>query len=214
MVGVDLPCIWSYKLTNVLSDEKQSPRCGTCSKTEEELGAALLKCAKCHSVRYCNKECQRKDWKTHKHCCGKPKSVPDTPLPNGKTLFDMIGGSTIHHLPEKEAYAYLIDSYRLRVEDEYVFTGDIGNDSLYGGGQPIKDFRRFLNKAEKRSGLLPSWWSAAKRKECEKVAVDKSGWSCLAYAVEKSDIQEHYGNPSMPMQLRMYAEKVYGKPIY
>lgn len=124
------------------------------------------------------------------------------------------GGSILHGLPEKDVYTHLIDSYRMRVEDEYVFTGNIGRDSLYGGGQPIKDFRRFLDKAEKRSGLLPSWWSAAKRKQCEGVAVDKNEWSCLAFAVEKSDIQEHYKNPMMPMKLRMFAEKVYGKPIY
>ena len=125
----------------------------------------------------------------------------------------MVSASILHQLPEKEAYTHLIDAYRLRIEDDYVFTGEVGYDSLYGGGHPIKDFRRFLNKAEKRSGVLPSWWSATKRRECEKVAVDKKGWSCLAFAVEKSDIQEHYKDPMMPMQLRMLAEKVYGKRV-
>jgi splicing suppressor protein 51 len=33
----------------------------------------------------------------------------------------------------------------------------------------------------------------------------------LACAVEKSDIVEKYGNPLMPMQLRMFAEQVYGR---
>ena len=150
----------------------------------------------------------------HKHTCGKPKDAPGAFNAKSTNMFDMLGGSSLHQLPEKEVYTFLIDAYRMRVEDEYVFTGDISEDSLYGGGQPIKEFRRFLNKTEKRPGLLPSWWSAAKRKECERVAVDESGWSCLAFAVEKSDIQEHYDNSMMPMQLRIFAEKVYGKPIY
>jgi splicing suppressor protein 51 len=36
------------------------------------------------------------------------------------------------------------------------------------------------------------------------------GWSSLSRAVEKSDIVEHYGDPTMPMQLRMLGEQVYG----
>lgn len=126
----------------------------------------------------------------------------------------MLGGNALYSLPENKAYTQLIDAYRLRVEDEYVFTGEVGSDTLYGSGRPIEDFRRFLNKAEKRSGLLPPWWSSTKRSACEKVAMDKNGWSCLAFAVEKSDIAEHYDDPIMPMQLRMLAEKVYGKPVH
>ena len=129
-------------------------------------------------------------------------------------ISSLLSDSALHNLPEKTVYNHLIDAYRLRVEDDYTFTGSIRHDSLYGGGQPIKDFRRFLDKAEKQKGLLPGWWSAAKRRECEKVAVDKKGWSCLAFAVEKSDVQEHYGNPLMPMRLRVLAEKVYGRPVY
>lgn len=30
-------------------------------------------------------------------------------------------------------------------------------------------------------------------------------------AVEKSDIKEHYGDPMMPMTLRILAERVYGR---
>jgi mitochondrial splicing suppressor protein 51 len=37
------------------------------------------------------------------------------------------------------------------------------------------------------------------------------GWSSLASAIENSDIIEHYGNPNMPMQLRILGEQVYGR---
>jgi hypothetical protein len=33
-----------------------------------ELDAAA-KCSKCHSVLYCNRDCQTKDWKVHKTKC-------------------------------------------------------------------------------------------------------------------------------------------------
>ncbi|KAL8828995.1 MAG: hypothetical protein Q9191_002275 [Dirinaria sp. TL-2023a] len=196
------------------TDEKPSHCCRTCGKTEEAFGAPLRTCSKCNSTRYCNRKCERKDWKTHKLTCddNKPKDTPETPPANG-TKKKKGSAATLHQLPEQEVYTYLIDAYRMRVEDEYVFTGEVGYDSLYGGGEPIKDFRRFLTKAEKRPGLLPPWWCAAKRKECERVAVDESQWSCLSFAVEKSDVQEHYDDPGMPLQLRMFAQRVYGKPV-
>ena len=35
-------------------------------------------------------------------------------------------------------------------------------------------------------------------------------WSNIKYAVEKSDIVEHYGDPMKVMVLRMVAEEIYG----
>ena len=54
-------------------------------------------------------------------------------------------------------YGRLIDSYRLRVEDEYTLTGDVDMDCLYGGEQmPIRHFRRYAKKAKKKGVLPPS----------------------------------------------------------
>ena len=113
----------------------------------------------------------------------------------------------------------LIDAYRMRVEDDHKFRGD--NRGLYIGGDPLEDFREFLDKAEaqmgkeqqgevKRSGILPSWWSQEKRTACEQRAMRRDLWSSLHYVVEKQDIQEHYMDSLMPMKLRMLAETVYG----
>lgn len=47
--------------------------------------------------------------------------------------------------------------------------------------------------------------------ECGKekrLNVDSDNWS---EAVENSDIQDHYGDGTMPMKLRILAEKIYGK---
>lgn len=110
-------------------------------------------------------------------------------------------------LPLKKSYKFIVDAYRFRVEDEYTWTGDVSNDSLYGGGNPHAGFGRFLNKAEKQ-GALPSWWSPSKRKECEKVSRP-----LVVCAVEKSDLRDEYpDNPFIIMELRALAEKVY-RPI-
>lgn len=43
----------------------RNERCGHCSAFHKDLKA----CAKCGTVKYCNRECQSKDWKGHKHDC-------------------------------------------------------------------------------------------------------------------------------------------------
>ena len=43
--------------------------CVTCGATEAKENAKLMKCARCKLVSYCSKECQRKDWKSHKTFC-------------------------------------------------------------------------------------------------------------------------------------------------
>ena len=67
----------------------------------------------------------------------------------------------------------LIDAYRMRVEDDYMYNGDIRG--LYDGpGYPLPDFRSFLDLAERRTGVLPRWWNKDARKICEARALDCS----------------------------------------
>ncbi|CAB9519619.1 expressed unknown protein [Seminavis robusta] len=47
--------------------------CNTCYKTGEQLQSNLKKCGQCKNVNYCSRECQLKDWKTHRKICV-PKS--------------------------------------------------------------------------------------------------------------------------------------------
>ena len=46
-----------------------APACGSCY-TKGETGNPLKACAKCMVRYYCSKECQKIDWKEHKHSCG------------------------------------------------------------------------------------------------------------------------------------------------
>jgi len=45
-------------------------KCNACGKVEEKMGQ-WKKCAKCGVVRYCSRECQRKDWKSHRKPCAR-----------------------------------------------------------------------------------------------------------------------------------------------
>jgi mitochondrial splicing suppressor protein 51 len=97
------------------------------------------------------------------------------------------------------------------MEDNYNLEGKADDDSIYSGApNGGRGFQRFLRLAEKRNGLLPLWWSQEKAAECMSVGLNDE-WSSLACAIEKSDVAEHYGNPLMPMQLRMFGEQVYGR---
>jgi len=42
---------------------EDSGACPTCGKI------ATIKCTACKNVYYCNKNCQKKDWKTHRPLC-------------------------------------------------------------------------------------------------------------------------------------------------
>ena len=50
--------------------------CGFCSSKEQ----TLLKCSRCKTVFYCNKECQRLHWKAHKPLCGAPQAISASSL--------------------------------------------------------------------------------------------------------------------------------------
>ncbi|KAK4232691.1 tudor domain-protein 1 [Achaetomium macrosporum] len=202
--------------------------CTFCHKSPPEV--TLKNCAKCSATPYCSRDCQKADWKAHKKVCGKGggnstgtpgASRADTMLSPPKGLdqpiakpFTRLDNNTwLHDRPEKDVYRLLIDAYRLRVEDNYNFDGDVDDDSLYGGTpNGLRGFKRFLELAGS-SGLLPPWWNADKQRECEAFGMNGSSgqFQDLRCAVEKSDIIEHYGDSLFPMQLRMFAEAVYGR---
>jgi splicing suppressor protein 51 len=134
--------------------------------------------------------------------------------PINKPFTRLSNNTWLHERPDTDVYRLLIDAYRLRVEDEYKFDGNIEEDSIYTGAQDgLNGFRRFLGLVESHRELLPSWWSPTKRELCENLGMDASQWHDLRCAVEKSDIIEHYGDQQFPMQLRMFAETVIGRGI-
>lgn len=207
----------------------EKPLCGSCAKIEDSAGIKLKRCAKCQTTFYCSRECQKSDWKKHKKVCASQAAAAhssSTPSPSNRRPptgskglsaaidkpFHRLDAKTwLHDRPEEDVYKLLIDSYRFRMEDDYNLEGEADIDSIYGGASDGQQgFRRFLQRVQRKPGLLPPWWSAEKAAACMAAGM-RSGWSDISAAIEKSDVIEHYGNPMMPMQLRMFGEQVYDR---
>ncbi|KAJ5794180.1 hypothetical protein N7457_000779 [Penicillium paradoxum] len=213
-------------------------KCHTCRK-DETATDRLKHCARCMSttILYCSRECQKADYRVHKQTCttktqstaATEASVAETSIetsPKQKALqvnieqpfYQLEAGKWLCDRPEEDVYKLLIDAYRLRLDDDYKFGGIADRDSIYGGANHGKmGFTRFLRLIEQKRGLLPDWWSPSKATECVRYgsSVDPSfnlrWWSDLANAITKSDVAEHYEDLFMPIQLRLFAEEVYGR---
>jgi splicing suppressor protein 51 len=149
-------------------------------------------------------DCQTKHWPTHKGACPGPKALRlvHRNLPTFQKIVPA-GAS------EQVRFGYIIDTFRLRCEDDYAHGAH--NHGIYGNGDPWPLWEDFLDRAE-TAGVLTGGgrsWNSATRERCTQVAYDDANFS-IRFAVEKSDIQEHYKDPSMPMVLRMMAENIYG----
>ncbi len=51
------------------STTKPTNKCASCSTPEADPEKPLKPCAKCQTVRYCSRDCQKKDFKVHKKIC-------------------------------------------------------------------------------------------------------------------------------------------------
>lgn len=124
------------------------------------------------------------------------------------------GGSNLDTLTETDCYIRLIDSYRMRAEDDFTYAND--NHGLYALKDRVPDFAYFLDLAEKRKDLLPKWWSEDTRAACEAMASDNSKDNCtdLSSVVEKPDFPGRDKINAKAIKLRLLAEKVYGKRVH
>lgn len=216
-----------------------SNQCASCGKAADS-GVTLKRCAKCQTTQYCSRDCQKAHWKDHKKVCSKQASglasasasaSTSTSVPASATASGSAPGSArsltvaikkpfhhlndrtwIHERPEEDTYKLLIDTYRLRMDDDFKFEGKRNTGSVYANASNgVEGFRRFLQLAESRDGLLPPWWSSQSAAQCEEVG-KKTGWSSLSQKADKSQILGHYGDSNMPMQMRMFGEQIYGTP--
>lgn len=201
-----------------MADTASEPRCNKCAKTKSEHGVNLKRCAKCKNPHYCSRDCQKADWKTHKKSCS---MTPGGSSSNDSKALEVTVQKPFHKLdrktwlhdrPKKDVYKLLVDAYRLRMEDEYTIESEVDVDSVYGGAQDggRHGFQRFLSRVEDVPELPPLWWTPETFAECLDFGVETSGWSSLMRAIDKKAVIEHYGDSKMPMQLRMFAEAVYG----
>lgn len=210
--------------------------CKTCGKPASQVN--LKRCVACALVKYCCRECQKMDWKNHRPSCraaaaaeaghgagvtpekadASTKMSPPKGVDRGiiKPFTHLDNHTWLHDRSEQDVYRLLIDSYRLNVEDRYIFDNQVEPDSLRAGKTDgLVGFRRYLDRVQavRKGALLPSWWSADKRKACETLGMDAAQWSSLRRATTKADIIDQYGDDKFPMQLRMFTEFVTGHSI-
>ena len=191
--------------------------CAACSATD----VPLLQCARCKSVCYCNKDCQKAHWETHKQTCkqGETQSQsgtqPDVKSPpaaehDTKPFTAISKNMFLHNRSREQTFKLVIDLLRMRQEDEYNLDGNTMAGTIYNlEPSSEKAFRTFIRKAKAVPGLLPPWWNDKSLNECLEYSRKSSDFS-LCSAQEKHDIQETWSDDRMPMKLRMVAERVYG----
>ncbi|KAF9634322.1 MYND domain protein [Lasiodiplodia theobromae] len=125
------------------------------------------------------------DWKTHKKVCASLAAAAsngaststsknlDVPIPNPFTRLTQ--RTWLHDRSERDTYKLLIDAYRLRMEDDYNFTGDVDADCVMGGApDSARGFARSSCSA----------CSASRRTCCPRGGMPRrrrsvSGWVCV-----------------------------------
>lgn len=116
----------------------------------------------------------------------------------------------LHDRTEEKTYQLLIDTLRMRQEDEYVLEGSIMGGTIYDQeSNSEKAFRTLIGKTKAVPGILPPWWDEQSTGKCLNYARNSPNFS-LACAQEKHDIQERWADSKMPTKLRILAERKYG----
>lgn len=196
--------------------------CATCSKDKTMEGRPLLKCAGCHATQYCSKHCQKAGWKTHKIVCKARSSNASSSVSIGSRRERKAGEAPkesprnvditgwLNDRPEAEVFQLLIDSYRMRVttENEFELTHDTNTHG--DKGDPTIGFRLYLEKAENKVAVLPTWWSDGKKDACIAKGNEKDLRKALYGTMEKYDDEEDYRYDAFHMRLVKLAKAITG----
>lgn len=87
---------------------------------------------------------------------------------------------------EAEAFHRLVSTYLLRVADSFRFNPKEHKDESLPDAIQLSKFQKFLDLAERRTGILPSWWSKDKRGAYENFV--------MCYALEVANHGDDDGN--------------------
>ncbi|OIW34347.1 hypothetical protein CONLIGDRAFT_565275, partial [Coniochaeta ligniaria NRRL 30616] len=183
---------------------------------------------RCRETPYCTSN-GRRAWKAyrkaHEKICWRHKNNIDPPSPPKgleapitKPFTRLDNGTWLHDRPEADVYRVLIDAHRLRMDDDYnacyttVFR--FGPRSTVENG--AAGFADFLAMIEQQApSLLPAWWDATNTAACiafGSEATEADGWSSLTRALHWKDVIGHYGEMCFDLELRVFAQAVYGIP--
>lgn len=114
--------------------------------------------------------------------------------------------------PKAEVYRRIINTYRYRVEDSYIYGGkEIGWTTDFRGKPPRDEFGSFLYEIQ-QTGLLPDWFDREACAETMKLAKDANGDVYIGHAIDAEDIEAAHEvqGQSVVALMRRAAECVYG----
>ena len=163
------------------------------------------KCGGCREVRYCAREHQKQDWKVgHKRTCkgGGAKGKPaGTGAALGVDFAPLMSPAASQGMSEPEKYTWFVDCYRMRLDEEYLCSGECRGlyDAQTSSFAVAKNFVLFCRLAVKHK-VIPAGFDWA-------AALHAAG-RLLPYALEVSDAQEIY--KAKTMSLRTAAEMING----
>ncbi|ROT35420.1 hypothetical protein SODALDRAFT_346357 [Sodiomyces alkalinus F11] len=127
----------------------------------------------------------------HSGASSPPKGL-DQPITKPFTCLE--NGTWLHDRSEMDVYRLLIDVFRIRIEDNYTHGTHTEGTIMAGEPHSLQGFRDFIPLTGKLHHSTSS----------------DDNWHNLYCYIEKSDVVEHYGDPQFPMQLRQFAEALYG----
>ena len=154
-------------------------------------------CSQCREVSYCCKEHQRSDWSRHKTGCkatarAKASSAPAESPQQAQEVPGMPSPcSWAVGLDAGMQREWLVDCYRMRLDDEYAWQGDIRAGSLYDGSEAshiVQDFLVFCRLA-KDCRAIPANWSWPK--------FLNAASELLVFAFDKDCAREKYGRENI-----------------
>jgi hypothetical protein len=219
-------------------DMSAGDRCAICGET------AQLRCSRCKETFYCGQTHQKDHWKHHKFECRKKESTK-TSSDSTKHVHQVCGGAASESSPSSWAvgfdrytgfskksangstqcsedlalnrlYEWLVDCYRLRVDEDSVWGGNF--HGLYDHNESkihvIVDFLVFLKLAV-HAGVIPDQvhcGGGGAPREWEWGRLLDRAAGLLPYAFGKSDATVKYSNESHNWQLlRSTSCTVYGR---
>ncbi|KAJ5988442.1 MYND domain protein [Penicillium waksmanii] len=116
----------------------------------------------------------------------------------------------LHDRPKEDIYKLLIDAFRLRMDDDFKFlelrhANTIYDDISCDGTPSLELFIRMAVLYP-----VPEWWNESELASCLEYAKLLT-WSNIMVKITADDVKAYYGDPSMVLQLRIFAEQVVEK---
>src|SRR5579872_994574 len=117
--------------------------CGYCNKTAEK----LQRCAGCHFILYCDRECQKKHWPKHKDVCQQKKYVK-VAQDSAALILNKTTPQTLHYLFTKGLETCIV----------IMAKGKAGVALIHDGGRLTE---KSIKDVFRRIGPLEFWATSA-----------------------------------------------------